>query len=158
MDCYTKQRCPGCQQMPQGPQCRQGVPMGPGPVIRPDLPLGSGPAVRPDRERRPEMPMGPGPVMPQNMMMGPGPAMPPEMPPEMPMGPDTMSDRGYAARPDMPVNPGTMNPSGNIDQYPVAMAYVPWQRWQQVYPVDKAISRGTIFPDLDKPFLMGRCR
>ncbi|MBT9799745.1 spore coat associated protein CotJA, partial [Hungatella hathewayi] len=26
------------------------------------------------------------------------------------------------------------------------------------YPVDKAINRGTIFPDLDKPFSMGRCR
>ena len=28
----------------------------------------------------------------------------------------------------------------------------------ETYPVDKAINRGTIFPDLDKPFSMGRCR
>ena len=45
-----------------------------------------------------------------------------------------------------------------LEQYPIAMAYVPWQRWQQVYPVEKAMNRGTIFPDLDKPFSMGRCR
>ena len=112
MDCYTKQRCPGCQPVPQGAKCRQDVPMGPGPVIRPDLPLGSGPAVRRDQPARPEMPM----------------------------------------------NQGFMNSPCNMDQFPVAMAYVPWQRWQQVYPVDKAINRGTIFPDLDKPFSMGRCR
>ena len=140
MDCYTKQRCPGCQPVPQGAKCRQDVPMGPGPVIRPDLPLGSGPAVRRDQPARPEMPMGRGGAMPSNMPMGPGPVMPPNMPPEMPM------------------NQGFMNSPCNMDQFPVAMAYVPWQRWQQVYPVDKAINRGTIFPDLDKPFSMGRCR
>ncbi|WP_460645423.1 spore coat associated protein CotJA [Lacrimispora brassicae] len=38
------------------------------------------------------------------------------------------------------------------------MAYVPWQRWQQVYSVDVAISVGTIFPDLNKPFIMGGCQ
>ncbi|WP_235839217.1 spore coat associated protein CotJA [Clostridium sp. Marseille-P2415] len=46
----------------------------------------------------------------------------------------------------------------NIDKFPVAMAYVPWQRWQQVYPVETALGRGTIFPDLDKPFIMEGCR
>ena len=45
-----------------------------------------------------------------------------------------------------------------LSSMPLAMAYVPWQRWQQVYPVEKAMNRGTIFPDLDKPFSMGRCR
>ena len=53
------------------------------------------------------------------------------------------------------------SPACNMDQFPVAMAYVrsaDMARWQQVYPVDKAINRGTIFPDLDKPFSMGRCR
>lgn len=46
----------------------------------------------------------------------------------------------------------------NIDQFPVGMAYVPWQKWQQVYSIDYAFTRGTIFPDLDKPFLMEGCR
>lgn len=41
---------------------------------------------------------------------------------------------------------------------PIAMAYVPWQQWRQTYPMDKALSRGTIFPELDLPFVMGRCR
>ena len=74
------------------------------------------------------------------------------MQPEMPMGRDSMM------QPEMPMNSGSMNSSRDIDQFPVAMAYVPWQRWQQVYPVEEAMSRGTIFPDLDKPFSMGRCR
>ncbi len=45
-----------------------------------------------------------------------------------------------------------------IDKYPIAMAYVPWQCWQEVYSVDVALSMGTIFPDLFKPFTMGGCR
>ncbi len=35
----------------------------------------------------------------------------------------------------------------------VAMAYVPWQRWQQPYDYEKGLETGTIFPDLDLPFL-----
>ncbi|WP_432627216.1 spore coat associated protein CotJA [Brotaphodocola sp.] len=38
------------------------------------------------------------------------------------------------------------------------MTYVPWQEWGRTYPLNQAISRGTIFPDLDYPFEMGRCR
>lgn len=162
MDCYTKQRCPGCQagsdssgrRSASGPE--MGMPMGPGP------------------EMGPRMPMGPGPQMGAGMPMGPGPGMRPEMPVRpgygmgagMPMGPSGM-------RPEMPMGSGSGMcpkqpsgsgpamrwelPSGSIDQYPVAMAYVPWQRWQQTYPLDQALDRGTIFPDLDKPFVMGRC-
>ncbi len=40
-----------------------------------------------------------------------------------------------------------------------AMAYVPWQYFTTVYEPDKALEIGTIFPELDKPFLgrgMGR--
>ena len=97
---------------------------------------------------QPEMPMGRSPMMQPEMPMGRN----SNIQPEMPMGRNSMM------QPEMPVNSGTMNSSCNIDQFPVAMAYVPWQHWQQVYPVDKAINRGTIFPDLDKPFSMGRCR
>lgn len=35
----------------------------------------------------------------------------------------------------------------------VAMAYVPWQYFHTVYEPEKALEIGTIFPELDKPFL-----
>jgi len=40
------------------------------------------------------------------------------------------------------------------------MAYVPWQHFKTTYELDKALETGTIFPELDKPFLaVGRgCR
>ena len=57
----------------------------------------------------------------------------------------------------VPSQPSQNMDEENIDNFPLAMAYIPWQRWQQVYSVDQAMSRGTIFPDLDKPFSMGRC-
>lgn len=34
----------------------------------------------------------------------------------------------------------------------LAMAYVPWQTWQNIYDTDKALSCGTIFQELDLPF------
>ncbi len=39
-----------------------------------------------------------------------------------------------------------------------AMAYVPFQQSGEVYACDKALSRGTIFPCLDLPFLKGCCK
>ena len=36
---------------------------------------------------------------------------------------------------------------------PIAMAYVPWQTWHHIYDSCKALERGTIFEELDKPFL-----
>ena len=39
----------------------------------------------------------------------------------------------------------------------IAMAYVPWQVWEQPYPLEQGFNRGTIFPELDLPFVMGRC-
>ena len=57
------------------------------------------------------------------------------------------------------------NKSGNscekkkdMKGFPVAMAYVPWQEWEDVYPLNKGLQRGTIFEALDKPFFKGRCR
>lgn len=96
---------------------------------------------------RPGYPMGPGPVIRPSMQMGPG----PEMCPSAQMGAKQDMCAGPAMHPAAPMGEC-------MDQYPVAMAYVPWQRWQQVYPVEQAFCRGTIFPDLDKPFVMGRCR
>ena len=39
-----------------------------------------------------------------------------------------------------------------LGQFPIAMAYVPWQRFDQTYDLPKALCVGTIFPELDKPF------
>lgn len=36
---------------------------------------------------------------------------------------------------------------------PVGMAYVPYQQWKNVYEPSVALDRGTVFEDLDKPFL-----
>jgi hypothetical protein len=40
----------------------------------------------------------------------------------------------------------------SIDEMPLAMAYVPWQKWKSVYDLNKALKVGTIFPELDLPF------
>ena len=50
-----------------------------------------------------------------------------------------------------------------ISEFPectaLAMAYVPFQgRADDAYTCDKALMRGTLFPCLDKPFLMGCCK
>lgn len=39
---------------------------------------------------------------------------------------------------------------------PPAMAYVPFQKWCEVYSMDKALCQGTLFPVIDKPFVGGR--
>lgn len=39
---------------------------------------------------------------------------------------------------------------------PLAMAYVPWQFLDEVYEPNDALHIGTIFPELDKPFLCYR--
>ncbi len=46
------------------------------------------------------------------------------------------------------------------EQFPVAMAYVPWQEFKNMYEPDRALQAGTIFPELDLPFWAGRgnCR
>jgi hypothetical protein len=39
------------------------------------------------------------------------------------------------------------------DKFPVAMAYVPWQRFDRMYDdLEKAYRIGTVFPELNKPF------
>ena len=42
--------------------------------------------------------------------------------------------------------------SDSLMNMPVAMAYVPWQFFRDVYEPDKALQCGTIFPELNKPF------
>ena len=38
-----------------------------------------------------------------------------------------------------------------LSDFPLAMAYVPWQKWQNVFDPCKGFTRGTIFEDLSKP-------
>lgn len=41
-----------------------------------------------------------------------------------------------------------------LSEKALGMAYVPWQQsFGNVYDLDKAFCKGTIFPCLDKPFL-----
>ena len=42
-----------------------------------------------------------------------------------------------------------------VDSCPLAMAYVPMQRWKNTYEPAEGWHRGTIFPELDLPFLGG---
>lgn len=37
----------------------------------------------------------------------------------------------------------------------VAMAYVPWQTLETVYEAEDGYVRGTVFPELDKPLMVG---
>lgn len=39
-----------------------------------------------------------------------------------------------------------------LEEFPIAMAYVPWQKWQNVCDACRGLQRGTIFEDLSKPF------
>ncbi len=49
----------------------------------------------------------------------------------------------------------TSNPTPFPQNTPVAMAYIPFQQFGELYPFEKGLKAGTIFPDLDKPFLGG---
>lgn len=41
----------------------------------------------------------------------------------------------------------------NYNLLALAMGFVPDQVWQNIYQEDVALARGTIFADLDKPFI-----
>ena len=57
--------------------------------------------------------------------------------------------------PDIGVTPA---PDEMCPNAPLAMAYVPSQRWRTTYELGKALERGTIFPELDLPFEGGNGR
>lgn len=40
----------------------------------------------------------------------------------------------------------------DLAEMPLAMAYVPWQKWRDIYDVCEGFQRGTIFAQLDMPF------
>lgn len=47
-----------------------------------------------------------------------------------------------------------------LDSLPLAMAYVPFQKFRTTFDLTKALQVGTIFPELCKPFCgkRGNCR
>ncbi len=60
-------------------------------------------------------------------------------------------------------NCSSMMPScaeSSFDSLPLAMAYVPMQHFSSVYELNEALLHGTIFPELNKPFMgsKGGCR
>ena len=52
--------------------------------------------------------------------------------------------------------PGSM-PGVLEKDYPLAMAYVPWQQWKMPYGPERGLAQGTIFSELDLAFDKGRC-
>lgn len=47
----------------------------------------------------------------------------------------------------------SMEHCGSMEQFPIAMAYVPWQRDARTFEtLQEAYQKGTIFPELYKPF------
>lgn len=49
---------------------------------------------------------------------------------------------------------GLTVPRGRFpEDTPLAMAYVPYQSWEETYAENVALAKGTIFPRLDLPFL-----
>lgn len=48
---------------------------------------------------------------------------------------------------------------GSMDfaDFPLGMAYVPWQPWDNLYDNKTGFIKGTIFKDLDYDFLGRRC-
>lgn len=64
---------------------------------------------------------------------------------------------------DAPGNDNDWQDDGSFDSMylgslPIAMCYVPNQRWKTTYPLDQALTAGTLFPELDLPFKGGMMR
>ena len=45
--------------------------------------------------------------------------------------------------------------SWGLEGYPLASVYAPLQAWQELYDAETGLSRGTIFKELDLPFVCG---
>ena len=51
-----------------------------------------------------------------------------------------------------------VNTLGIAPELSLAMAYVPDQQWRALYSAAEGLNRGTLFRELDFPWLAGRCR
>lgn len=48
---------------------------------------------------------------------------------------------------------GCMRTDNCIDEFPIGMAYIPWQSFRDLYDPHEGLERGTLFKELDYPFL-----
>ena len=64
---------------------------------------------------------------------------------------------GGGRMPEMGDGRGRM-PDDCVGNCPIAMAYVPWQQWNDTYDLEKGFLSGTIFPELDLPWVGGACK
>lgn len=55
--------------------------------------------------------------------------------------------------PEMPAMPDESSFPAKVS---LAMMYVPYQRFEKLYDAEKALSRGTLFEELDLPFYGGK--
>lgn len=84
-------------------------------------------------------------------------AMPPNQNRKRPNQNGGNSNDGSATPPQVlpPNEQPNVLPNDSIDPklLSLAMGFVPYQSWEIPYADDVGLSRGTIFPSLDKPFL-----
>ena len=70
-----------------------------------------------------------------------------------------LRERESMLRNNAPVNNGGSGNDGNTSRFPkntpLAMAYVPFQQWNEVYSEEEALPSGTLFPELTLPFMGG---
>lgn len=63
-------------------------------------------------------------------------------------------ERNVKGMPTMPPTVDNGCPESNeatLFDKPLAYAYVPIQRWRMLYTPERALERGTLFEELDKP-------
>ena len=53
-----------------------------------------------------------------------------------------------------PCQESDCNPGDSpVDTMEVGMSYIPWQNWDNLYDPKEALSKGTVFADLYKPWI-----
>lgn len=62
------------------------------------------------------------------------------------------SDKDMLGDSNLSIDVVRVSSGGNIDDLPIAMAYVPWQKWNAAYSAEEALEKGTVFPELYLPF------
>lgn len=63
-----------------------------------------------------------------------------------------MDDNTVRSMPTPPISSIDMG-QRPLDQLPLGMAYVPMQKWEKLYESELGLNRGTIFSQLDLPWI-----
>lgn len=66
--------------------------------------------------------------------------------------PDMTREKENCRMPDMAREKEDCYMYGN-GEWPIGMTYVPMQEWKKIYQPDEGFHKGTIFAELDLPFL-----